>query len=143
VAGRYPKPTLLKQLAGNPGHRKLAKEAAFARTTAAPPPDLDAAGLEEWNRVAPALVSAGVLLEPDRAALEGYCRWFSRWRTAMIRLESGRLKAGRYRSVLIEARECSREMRAFQVQLGLTPATRSKVAGKPVENDPDNPFRDI
>jgi hypothetical protein len=34
-------------------------------------------------------------------------------------------------------------MRAFQVQLGLTPATRSKVAGKPVENDPDNPFEDI
>lgn len=135
MAGRYPKPTLLKKLAGNPGHRPLPPEPRFAATTAVPPPGLDSAGLEEWNRVAPALVSIGVVTEPDRAALEAYCRWFSRWRGAMLRLESGKLKPARYRAVLIEAREASKEMRAYAVQLGLTPATRSRVAGKPPDPD--------
>lgn len=142
MAGRYPKPTLLKKLQGNPGHRPLPPEPRFAAASAAPPPDLDVAGLDEWTRVAPALVAIGVVTEPDRAALEAYCRWFSRWRGAMVRLESGKLKPARYRAVLIEAREASKELRAYAVQLGLTPATHSRVVGKP--NDPaENPFRDI
>ncbi len=135
MAGRYPKPVALKAIAGNPGHRKLPEEPRFAATTAAPPPDLDSAGLEEWGRVAPGLIALGVVTEPDRAALEAYCRWYSRWRSAMVRLESGKLKATRYRAMLIEGREASREMRAYAVQLGLTPATRSRVAGKPTDPD--------
>ena len=133
MAGRYPKPTKLKLLEGNPGRRPLPDEPEFRATTADPPPHLDPYGLEEWNRVAPSLVDHGILTEPDRAALEAYCRWFALWRRCMIDVESKRLKGRAYQQALATARDASKEMRAFQVQCGITPATHSRVKARPTE----------
>lgn len=133
MPGRYPKPTKLKLLEGNPGRRALPDEPEFRQTTADPPPRLDKYGLEEWNRVAPALVEHGILTEPDRAALEAYCRWFSLWRKSMMEIEAGRLKPRAYQQMLARARDASKEMRAFQTQCGITPATHSRVTARPTE----------
>src|SRR5689334_10373763 len=80
MRGRKPKPTTLKVLAGNPGHRALNDREPPAPDDAPEPPDcLDAEGQAEWHRVTACLRQMGLLTAADRTALMAYCLAYSRW----------------------------------------------------------------
>jgi P27 family predicted phage terminase small subunit len=76
MAGRKPKPTAQKKLAGNPGKRALNQEEPrlpeFDKAPS-PPPYLSVPAKKEWKRVAPLLHASRVLTTGDITALEAYC----------------------------------------------------------------------
>lgn len=118
MSGPPPKPTALKLLAGNPGHRKLNDKEPKPRVGSEPPASIRAEPelLAEWNRQAPRLTRLGLLTEIDDDALAMLCCLqvaFSDW-------VKGDVKTG----ALIEL---SKELRALWSRFGMTPADRARV----------------
>ena len=74
--GRPRTPTALKLAKGErrPSRHNSAEPELPAPKRIDPPTGLKGPGLKEWLRVAPLLLEAGVLTEPDMPALEDYCR---------------------------------------------------------------------
>ena len=77
VTGRKPLPTALKELEGDrgKGRRPLNKDEPM------PPQDnvkcpawLMPEAKKEWKRLAPSLISMGILTEHDMEAFAGYCQ---------------------------------------------------------------------
>src|ERR1700680_4917197 len=75
MSGPKPKPTTLKLLTGNPGKRPL-NDAEPQPLVGDPgcPSWLDAEAKREWKRIAPELVSLGLLTILDRATFAAYCQ---------------------------------------------------------------------
>lgn len=148
--GRTPKPTALKVLEGNPGHRPLNRAEARPKPIAPDCPSwLDAGAKREWRRIAPALERLGLLTEIDGAALAGYCQSYARWRQCQevlrkkgltFETQSGYLSA---RPEVAIGNRALIEVRAFCVQFGLTPSARARMqlyeAGNDYEEQ-DSPF---
>lgn len=88
-----------------------------------PPSQLDATAREEWLRVGPMLQSINLMKLEDRAAFTGYCMAWSR----LINSKSQN-----------EWLAASREVRAWCVQFGFTPASEQKLPNGPDADD--NPF---
>ena len=91
--------------------------------------------LEEWNRVAPGLTKTGVLTVTDVATLERYCKAHARWRRAEDEImkpgndvhttPNGMKQQSVYVSMANSASTLSNKLAA---ELGITPASRSKVS---------------
>ena len=72
--GRKPKPTSLKILAGNPGHRALnVHEPAAPEGIPECPDFLGDEARAEWDRICQVLLDMGMLTRADRTALSAYC----------------------------------------------------------------------
>ncbi len=74
--GPKPKKPALKILAGNPGHRPIPYGRAVTRVkrgVPVRPVELTGEAGEEWDCIAGALDSAGMLAEVDRGILAAYC----------------------------------------------------------------------
>jgi P27 family predicted phage terminase small subunit len=103
------------------------------------PAHLNAAAAIEWRRVARALRDAGVLTVFDRAALAAYCQAWGRWVEAeerlretppLVKTPSGYVQQSPW---LLIANKQLELMGRYMVELGLTPAARSRVmADSPV-----------
>ena len=98
------------------------------------PGHLNPAAAAEWRRVAKALQRAGVLTAFDRAALAAYCQAWGRWveaeeklreTPALVRTPSGYVQQSPWLSIAHKQLEL---MGRYMVELGLTPAARSRVA---------------
>jgi P27 family predicted phage terminase small subunit len=98
------------------------------------PGHLNPAAAAEWRRVAKALQRAGVLTAFDRAALAAYCQAWGRWVEAeeklkatpiLVRTPSGYVQQSPWLSIAHRQLEL---MGRYMVELGLTPAARSRVA---------------
>ena len=156
--GPKPKPTKLKLVEGNPGHRPL------NQNEPEPPADmpdrpafLDAYAVEEWDRQAPHLYGMGVLTIVDGATFAAYCMAYSRWRQAeealakeartddktkaagtVIKTTSGNLIQNPLVGVANAAR---RDMMRFAAEFGLTPSSRSNIeAGKRDKDETDKKY---
>lgn len=118
MSGPPPKPTALKVLQGNAGHRPLNDREPKPRAGAEPPDSIkaDPALLKEWNRHAPRLLKLGLLTEIDDDALAMLCCF----QVAFAEWVKGDVKTG----ALIEL---SKELRALWARFGMTPADRSRV----------------
>lgn len=133
--GRRPKPTAAKELAGNPGKRRLAKGEPAPKGGKVPtaPSFLGRYARKFWNDYAPMAVRLGLLTEADVGAWEGLCHSYDRWRQASADVKRlGRVyeKGGIVRlrpEVRIEA-EARKEFRQWCAEFGLTPSSRSRVA---------------
>lgn len=144
MSGPAPKPTALKILAGNPGHRKLNDaEPQFGNDMPECPRHLTGEAKREWFRVITELHQAGLLKTVDRGALAGYCQTWARWVASEQALKKEELvleteKGYRYQNPRIGiANAALDEMRKFMVEFGMTPASRSRVrVQKPEEADP-------
>lgn len=83
--GRHSKPSALKLLQGNPGHRRddgLA-ELALPPGTPEPPAHLAGGARQEWFRIVAYLQQVKGLLSPgDAAAIGIYCSYYEQWQTA-------------------------------------------------------------
>ena len=89
----------------------------------------------EWRRVAKALHAMGVLTTFDRAVLAAYCQAYGRWVEAEDRLRetpmlfktpSGYVQQSPWLGIINKQLEL---MGRYLVELGMTPASRSRVIG--------------
>jgi len=123
-SGRRRKPNALHELAGNPGKRDLPPEIQMPVASEWDAPDyLIEDGLEEWNRVIPLLNACRVLTEADYQIAACYCLTVQE--IAATAREGKPVKC----SVLTQ-------FRGLAGELGLTPASRSKVT--PIKDTTEN-----
>lgn len=135
--GPKPKPTAIKELAGNPGNRPLnSNEPQFRRPGRTPsPPDFlndEAKGI--WLELGKRLLDAGLFTVVDQHALGMFCAACARWREAerklqesgavLVSKDSGNLYQNPYLHVANRAWE---QMRKMFGEFGLTPAERSRL----------------
>jgi P27 family predicted phage terminase small subunit len=97
------------------------------------PEHLNAPAAKEWRRIARALHGMGVIGTFDRAALAAYCQAYGRWVEAEERLRetpmlfktpSGYVQQSPWLGIINKQLEL---MGRYMVELGLTPAARSKI----------------
>jgi len=83
MPGPKPKPTSLKLLQGNPGHRALPKSEPQPRPVAPDCPDyLGAVGRIRWAELLPELDVMGTMPLVDRDVLGAYCIYYERFVSA-------------------------------------------------------------
>jgi P27 family predicted phage terminase small subunit len=97
------------------------------------PQHLNPPAAAEWRRVARALQEAGVLSRFDRAALAAYCQAWGRWVEAeerlretapLVKTPSGYVQQSPWLTIAHKQLEL---MGRYMVELGMTPAARSRV----------------
>lgn len=136
MRGRKPKPTSLKVVTGNPGKRALnEREPRPPATLPACPSHLSAEAKTEWKRLAMILYNIGILTEVDRTALAAYCQAYGRWVEAeqklketpvLLKTPSGYVQQSPWLSISNKQLEL---MAKFMSELGLTPASRTRLVG--------------
>ena len=133
--GRKPKPTALKKLEGNPGKRPLNDLEPLPQVTMLRCPNwLETEAKKEWRRLAPVLISAGILTSADAVPFAGYCQAYARWREAeeqVSRLgmvykekDTERVRPNPYIAI---ARAAFAEVKSLAAEFGLTPANRTAI----------------
>lgn len=135
MRGRKPTPTVVRRANGNPGRRAYNwDEPVPPDALPTCPRHLNVAAKIEWKRLAGSLFRMGVLTMVDRAALAAYCQAWGRWVEAeeklketplLIRTPSGYIQQSPWLSVANKQLEI---MGRFMAELGITPASRSRVA---------------
>jgi P27 family predicted phage terminase small subunit len=133
--GRKPKPTALKILEGNPGKRRInGAEPKPPRTLPTCPDHLSTIAKAEWKRIARTLNEVGLLTQVDRATMAAYCQCYGRWveaevklaeTPAILRLPSGYIQQSPWLTIAHKQLEL---MAKYMAELGLTPASRSRLA---------------
>ena len=138
--GRPPKPTALKELAGNPGKRPLNRNEPKPRVTIPTAPSwLTVEGKKEYRRTAKLLLGMRVLTEADMVALASYAHEFDEWRRAcnVLALEGKVItseKGGKYLHPMWGvANTHFKNMIKLMQEFGLTPASRTRIEAQPVE----------
>lgn len=134
MRGRKPKPAAVKRAEGNPGKRRVGREAAAAsKGLPSCPAHLSPAAKAEWRRVAGQL-PAGLVGQLDRAALAAYCQHYGRWVAAEKQLASegdlvvspnGHLVQSPWLAIAAKSAE---RMLKVAAELGLTPVARTRLA---------------
>ena len=134
-----PKPTKLRLMEGNPGHRRINRNEPEPRQGIASRPGwlLPEAKLE-WTRVVGELERLGLLTVVDRGALAAYCQSWARWAeceqeitqhgaTQFVESKAN----GTYeqlRPVVAMAQKYFQLMQSAAARLGLDPASRSRIS---------------
>jgi P27 family predicted phage terminase small subunit len=137
--GRKSKPTAIKRLEGNPGHRPLDKNEPkiAAGAPIERPCWLTEKAQREWRRIMSALrKTPGLLTTCDRAVLAAYCQAWARWREAEEAVGTGLtvrvdLAHGYHTRQLNAAVRASKiyfdEMMRAASMLGFSPSDRSGI----------------
>lgn len=149
-AGRPPKPTLLKELAGNPGKRPLPRNEPQPPDGEVQPPGwLSDEALEIWREHAPAMIQMRLLTVADASTFALFCAAFAMYRLAQEVIddegptyESINIKTGvvmvRARPEVAIAADAWRRVTVMAVQFGMTPSARGRVqlpSGQKSERD--------
>ena len=150
MAGRRPKPTSLKLVAGNPGKRAInKKEPKPKRLIPSCPAYLSSESKVAWGRLSVLLDRMGVLTEADTAALERLCDCYSDilicrqslitdgWTYKTVDAQGNTLIKGNPAATQLRAADS--QFKAYLIEFGLTPAARSKVHGNPEEETKADP----
>lgn len=140
--GRKPKPTALKILEGNPGHRPLNTKDLLKKGKLPKCPSwLEDDAKTEWKRLGKVLAEMGMLTDMDMTAFAGYCQAYARWKAAeefitqhgdMVRTPNGYLQQVPQVSI---AQTNLKIMLKFCEQFGLTPSARSRLIGEANGNE--------
>lgn len=155
--GRNRKPTALRKLTGNAGHRKLNdKEPTPAPGDPDMPADLTAKAKAEWKRLLPLLRDMKVLTKADGDALAALCQVRVRWKQAEALIErmgqvvvetrqtaSGKIERRVKKNPAVTvASDALKHMRSLMADFGLTPASRAgvKTIGNGESQDPLDDF---
>lgn len=138
--GPAPKPSAIAKLQGNPGKRALNKLEPVSPSVLdiSCPEILQGHARAEWERIAPILLSIGVLKQTDLALLAAYCQACGDWQEAVAWMaENGTTMTlhddvGRVKSVQVVpqyriARTAAEQMKRFGAEFGLTPSSRTQI----------------
>ncbi|SDE83396.1 phage terminase small subunit P27 family [Terriglobus roseus] len=147
MVGRKPKPAAMHELEGTRNrHKNKGREPQFSGVPTCPD-HLDDIAKEEWERVAPELLAAGLLTEADGSALAAYCAAYSRWINAELQLQQNGMvfhspKSGYpVQSPYIGIANTSLTlMRQFLTEFGMTPASRSRITVMESDTQDKDPF---
>lgn len=134
MKGRKPQPTALRRAAGNPGKRAW-NHAAPVPPEGTPdcPPHLAGEARTEWFRLVDMLVAMGVVTMADRRALAACCQCYGRWVEAeekpkatpmLLKTATGYVQQSPWLSIANKQMDL---MGRFMVELGITPASRSRI----------------
>lgn len=143
MKGRKPKPTHLRAVQGNPGHRPIPEAPPLDKSMPDAPEHLSDTARAEWSRVAPQLHAAGLLAQLDRAALAAYCQAYGRWVDAetqlrkvgvLIKSPSGFPMASPFLTI---ANQSMAQMGRILTEFGMTPSARARVSGAAPAAPPD------
>ena len=139
MRGRKPKPAHLKVLEGNPSRRPLNRnEPNPERKIPTCPQHLCPSAKAEWKRLAQQLYVLGVLTPLDRSTLAAYCQAYGRWveaeqklkeTPALLKMPSGYVQQNPWLTIANKQLEL---MHRFMSELGLSPASRSRVDVRPL-----------
>ncbi len=134
MRGPAPKPTAWRRQEGNRGKRAWNHDEPIPPEGVPDcPPHLNEAGREEWYRLVDALVEMRVVTMVDRAVLAAYCQAYGRWVEAeeklketpvLIRTPSGYVQQSPWLTISNRQMEL---MGRYMAELGLTPASRSRI----------------
>lgn len=139
MRGRKRKPAVLRQAQGNPSKRPIPAEPEFEHELPPPPHYLNAAGLEEWNRLALKATELGVTTAENWTTLVSYCFDWQRvveFSEALVKFKPGTVQRARLESGYDKAHK---QLMKDIVELGFSPVTRSKVDLRKMEKVRD-PF---
>lgn len=120
MRGRRPKPTLVKERAGNPGKRALPKNEPKPAASTKRPRWLTVGGRKVWDEYAARLQGLGLLSEID----ETFAHWCEL--AAQFRADPAGMSANRIA-----------RLDAMSQRFGMDPASRSRIAVKPQETGSD------
>ncbi len=134
VRGRKPKPTALRSLEGNPGHRKLNnKEPNMGKKLPPCPQWLHPDAKKEWQRLAGKLNKIGIFTEADMASFAGYCQAYARWKEAELYLQEHGTTFTTPNGYIQQVPQVSiaqtslKIMNTFASNFGLNPSSRSRL----------------
>ena len=139
MRGRKPKPTKLKELAGNPGKRPLnSSEPQPPVPDRSPyaPRHLNDDAKKEWRRIVGLLMELGLYTDLDYAALAMYCQAWGRWVQVERALAKQDLiltgsEGGLYQNPMLHvANKAWDQMRKILAEFGLSPSSRSRLTLK-------------
>ena len=138
--GPAPKPTRLRVLQGNPGEHRLNPNEPMPKPITPPPPPahLHEIARELWIQVAERLCLAGLLSKLDLPLLEIYCESYFHYRQAddfikehgpefTVVNAKGQVQVVREYPAVAVRRSCVAAMNKIGAELGLSPASRSKI----------------
>lgn len=154
--GRPPKPTNLKIIEGNPGKRPLPENEPKPKPVAPKCPSwVNRDGKRMWERLAPELEKMGLLTVVDGEAFAAACHSYGIWlecerffkkknpetgkpygRTYVYVNKNGSANEVERPEVKIGQRALQ-DFRAFCSEFGLTPASRTRIEVKPLEEEED------
>ena len=154
MAGRRPKPTHLKIVAGNPGKRSInRREPTPRREIPSCPAHLGDAAKVAWGRLVEMLDRIGVLTEGDSMALERLCDCYAdilacrelierdgRTYTVMTAQGDTLIKGN---PAVAQLRAADAQLKSYLVELGLTPAARSKIQVTDGDEKPQDAFKEF
>ena len=146
-SGRRPKPVAKKELAGNPGKRKLnVNEPNFELVQTVDCPDwMGEHGKSLWETVVPQLCAEKVLAATDIQNLEVYCAAYQQFREAERHIVQHGLvvesaQGGMVKNPAATAKnEAVKQMATYGGMLGLDPSSRQRLTGATKKHD-ENPF---
>lgn len=135
--GRRPQPAALKLLNGRaPGKDSAGRPVnlgpAFVRRAPDPPTWLSPEAKAEWRRVVPELERLRLLSGVSRAGLAAYCETWATFAAAtrLVQVEgltTATPRGPRPHPALAIARAAGAELRRWQVEYGMTPASEQRV----------------
>jgi len=137
MAGRRPKPLALKEAEGNPGKRNLNYNEPRARNVRPKPPEhikANPLALVEWKRLVRILWPTGVLTEAESDVLALYCTAYCQWVEATKEVTKHGMVVKSPNNFPIQnpylgvANQAAKQMRSLLIELGMTPASRSRIA---------------
>jgi P27 family predicted phage terminase small subunit len=144
--GPPPTPTALKELAGNPGKRRLNENEPKPRQRKPKPPKhLCPEALAEWRRLTKLLNGMRILTEADADILAMYCDTYVRWVEATKLLQAGGLVIFTDKGYPVQSpyvgivNKCLLLMKGHLQELGLTPSARSRIV-TPDAGEKDDDF---
>ncbi len=146
--GPAPKPTALKKLTGNAGHRKLNEEEPQPKLAAfrSAPSHLCEYSVECWNAIVPELVKLNLLSVVDYPAVEMACASYGLWREMRKKLQTEKyvqlVGESYYRQQNPEVAIMNAAFKNYKdmlAEFGLTPASRARMTSLSgnKESEPD------
>jgi len=153
--GRPRKATALKLLEGNPGERKLnlEAEAVFGDQSLVMPEIFEnkknKIAKETWLKYSKILLDARVLKDSDAICLESLALCYQHWKGAealitrdgyLVTASTGWQTANPAINI---ANQMLKQIRGFLNELGLTPASRSRLQVEPKKSDSADALRDL
>lgn len=142
MMGRPPKPTALKVLEGQCGHRPLNQNEPKPESVAPKcPAHLRGEARREWGRIVPELLALGLLTRIDKAALAAYCTAWAEYCEAstkaretglVIKTKQGNIIPNPFLGV---AHTAMGLMHKFLTEFGLTPSSRTRLSVQATETD--------
>lgn len=136
--GRKPLPTSVKKLRGTlRPHRTNPTEPKVAVAAPTPPDWLSADARQEWDRIVPRLLAAGLLTHLDLAVLVGYVTaWSDICEATRTLQEYGSTYVTERGAIVLHpelrrVEKARQALRAFAAEFGLSPSARSRVGASP------------